>query len=208
MAESKIKPSAIKSTVETQVNTNGSTVLATKSDIIQTETDWTAKFSQVGGENIYDNGDNFINRFSLYDGSAWLDGSPNFESVPEWGAVDAVRCKLSAGNSVLKAILLIANSYELQPGEPYTLSVYVKNNRPDRQMEIRTNRFGTQTVEGGETKRVVISGIGDETQSAQIQLRSITEGHYVDVTIWRWEKETGKKAKLIKNTRGENNEQQ
>ena len=31
---------------------------------------------------------------------------------------------------------------------------------------------------------------------------------YVDVTIWRWEKETGKKAKLIKNTRGENNEQQ
>ena len=30
---------------------------------------------------------------------------------------------------------------------------------------------------------------------------------YVDVTIWRWEKETGKKAKLVKNIGGEKNGQ-
>ena len=59
-AESKITPTAIKNTIESQLQSNGSTVIASKSDITQTVKDITFNFTQSGGANLVRNG-NFKN---------------------------------------------------------------------------------------------------------------------------------------------------
>ena len=187
-AEQKLTPTSITQTVE-----NNTTTLATKAEVQTTAENWTAKFSSIGGRNLYEYSENLLNRFVTYEGSQYASGYPKYVDVPEYDVNNAVQLRTTnVGDSVLKLYTTVALAQDLENGEPYTMSFYIKNNRTNEYMEVGSNRWpGIERVEAGETKRVVFSGVGSDTGHAQIQLRARGVGYYIDCALWHVKLERG-----------------
>lgn len=191
-AEQKITPTAIKQTVEEQIQVNGSTILATKGDITLTKEEWTAIFSDIGGANLYPDSENLKGKFSTIAGSVITTQQEGI-SVPEWGATNATRVVTStAGTSEIKAYLPLSSDYPFLSGKTITMSVYIKNNRSGLPLLVRANRFSsTITLQPLEAKRIIITGSSTENGQLQVQLRAPSASGYIDATIWHPKFELG-----------------
>ncbi|WP_040981096.1 phage tail spike protein [Oceanobacillus jeddahense] len=149
---------------------------------------------EAGGTNLNKDSNNFsASRLISWDG-ARITVTENV-SVDEWGATDATNIFTTSGNETgqLKALKNITNDITTVVGETYTVSVYVKNNRAERSMEVRINGiegFPVTTIEPNEAKRVVVTGKRNEN-FLQIQFRAYGTTFYMDCTVWRAQVEEG-----------------
>lgn len=184
---------AITQKVQAAKNAQNEPLFALTSEVKQTVDTWTAKFSQVGGENLFrDSEDLSAGRWTLYQGAAFTSGYPTTVAVPEWSTEEAWRVRTtSAGTNATKAYVNLSQDLAKLRSRPFTLSVYAKNNRTDASVEVSTNRFGGETLGPGEMRRIIISGENDNGLFMQLQLSAQSAAHYLDVTIYHPKFETG-----------------
>lgn len=165
--------------------------VATKADLTLTSENLTAKFSQIGGENLFKDSED-LSSWVLYQGATMVSGYPLQESVPEWSTDEAWRVRTtSLGSSDIKAYINISSDLAKLRSRPFTFSVYAKNNRTDASVRIGTNRFGSEILAPSEMKRIIISGENDNDLFMQLQLSAQTANHYLDVTLYHPKFETG-----------------
>lgn len=166
--------------------------VATEADVNFTSEKLEGRFRQIGGENLITFSEDFADRLILFEGAKFATDYPKVVEVEEWGAEDALRIRTRAdGTSAIKAYINLSSDFAKMRNQPYTISVYAKNNRNDQPVTIGTNRFGSVTLEPSEVKRVVISGSNDLDKILQLQLISRGSGYYLDVTLWHPKWETG-----------------
>lgn len=167
--------------------TIGALTADTQSDILNSEI-------EVGGRNLLIN--STYPRMITYQGSTVTAIYDNV-AVPEWGATDALRRKVTTGTSNIGLILFGSQAsvnqtpFSYLNGVPYTVSIYVKNNHSGNRVNV-TNNIG-QNVElaPGESKRCVMYTTGNGNSSIQILFRALTAGNDIDVTFWHPQVEYG-----------------
>lgn len=107
------------------------------------------------------------------------------QSVPEWGASNAVRTVITGGTNVIKG--RVATGILTVGGVTYTSSIYAKNNGTTPVI-INSNFAGSTTLQPGESRRISFTGsrpVGATDASIQwiIQVPDVSQS--VDVTLWR-----------------------
>ncbi|HEL2202518.1 TPA: hypothetical protein TZE08_002141, partial [Streptococcus suis] len=111
------------------------------------------------------------------------------QSVQEWQATDAVRVQGTKGSDNVFCYLNTGRSaYKSISGVKYVHSIYIKNTGAP--FQISNNLRKTIDIATGETKRVVIFGVGTGTSYLQIDFRQSGTGQ-LDFYYWHPQIETG-----------------
>ncbi|MDN2968940.1 phage tail spike protein [Streptococcus suis] len=111
------------------------------------------------------------------------------QSVQEWQATDAVRVQGTKGSDNVFCYLNTGRSaYKSTSGVKYVHSIYIKNTGAP--FQISNNLRKTIDIATGETKRVVIFGVGTGTSYLQIDFRQSGTGQ-LDFYYWHPQIETG-----------------
>ena len=145
---------------------------------------------QVGGRNLYPNSMH-IGDFSGYLGSTCT--IKRNIPVADWGAEDAISISAGYGTSILKSLVSIEPLQKVT-GETVTFSIYVKNDDYTPVILFINGIDGvvSKTIEKYSIERVVFTGTYRKSYTwFQVQLRTITEGHSLNVTLWHPKLERG-----------------
>lgn len=111
------------------------------------------------------------------------------QSVQEWQATDAVRVQGTKGSDNVFCYLNTGRSaYKSTSGVKYVHSIYIKNTGAP--FQVSNNLRKTIDIATGETKRVVIFGVGTGTSYLQIDFRQSGTGQ-LDFYYWHPQIETG-----------------
>lgn len=120
------------------------------------------------------------------------------ETVTEWSTSAAIRSYGTGGTSkVLGTMGGVSTSTQTSLSTVnYVYSIYIKNNHPTETIFVAPNHNGDskQGVAPGETKRIIISGLGNNTHNIQFNFSTSTEGKEFDFTYWHPQIEIGNKA--------------
>ena len=130
-------------------------------------------------------------KFALYGGTKATTES-NI-SVPEWGATDATRIYGTGGAYKIVLLKTLLSGVTVK-GTSYTNSIYIKNNHATNSITVYNNLGSRVTLNAGEAKRVVLTGVGNGIGGLQYQLYTDTVGAEFDITYWHPKVEYGKVA--------------
>ncbi|MGX7104131.1 glucosaminidase domain-containing protein [Globicatella sanguinis] len=149
----------------------------------------------VGGRNLIIGSE--TREFYPYQGSN-LTHTHGIE-VPEWHASDAIKVTGTTGSHTVFATLSTGRPSATDPdayvkeGEPYTYSIYFKNDGANDITVNSNGNVGGDVVKSGELKRVVLSDYVPETGSKSFNQFTIstTVGSTVNFTYWHPQIEKG-----------------
>lgn len=167
------------------------------SDVTALETTANQKFTEVnekidgievGGRNLLLGSD----KQKLYGNGGGTMSAETGIAVTEWGATDAIKVTGTGGTSATFAFIANIPSTMSVANRKYTASVYVKNDG-DTDVTVKFNGVPSDSVVilSGETKRVVVHGVGNGSAHLQINLSTATAGEAFDLTYWHPKIEEG-----------------
>lgn len=170
---------------------------ATQSQLTQTAGSLTSQISavqdnldnlEIGGRNLLKNSNNF-SIYNLYQGAQRTIHSTSV-NVPEWGVNNATELTIVGGVNNIVAFRSIGASEE---GHSYVSSVYIKNvgNKP---FIVADNRGNGRTVHVGESKRVVLTSVGNGISHQQVQIRTENIGDTIRFIAYGDQIEKGNKV--------------
>ena len=146
---------------------------------------------KVGGRNLLRNSNDFTN-LGKHSGAQY--SYKTGVAVSEWNATDATEIHVTGGNSAIKLVKPIVKPSVA--GQEYTLSVWVKN-IGEYPVIISANIPGKEeTVNPGESKRVIVSGKGNGNSYFQLNIKTLQENmdKPLGFIIWRCQGENGNVA--------------
>lgn len=150
----------------------------------------TANNVEVGAVNLM-NSTNPMRDFSPYK-SAVLTLDQNYPA-PEWGTGFATRVRSTGGGSTLKFV----KGSSISPsknGQQYMFSGYVKNNS-DSNLTLTFNNLAANLIIAPRTAQFVkVPLLGNGASNAQVGFASVGAIINLDVTVWRFQIETGNVA--------------
>ena len=145
---------------------------------------------QIGGRNLLLK--SATKHISAVSGAAltFKDGEP----VAEWGATDAIRCTGTGGSNGAFASLAGVSVKSISVSDQeYVHSIYIRNNGANR-ITTDNNLGSIESVQSGESRRVVLKSKGNGKNYLQINFYTAAAGDAIDITYWHPKIELGNMA--------------
>lgn len=147
------------------------------------------KLNNIGGRNLLLN--SATKHITAYGGASltYTDGV----AVTEWGAADAIRVTGTTGPSTIFGYLNAVSQIPAAQivGQPYTYSVWVKNNGANAIQVITNGDAAAAGIEPGESKRVTVTADGISGRDVQINFYCGNTNSALDFVYWHPQIEYG-----------------
>ena len=157
---------------------------------------------QVGGRNLLLNSGNANEYFGLRSRNVSSLTYTKNVTVSEWGTSEAITVSGSGASDTIPFVFggtdrVSPSSSITINGQAYTYSLYIRNNHATNNITVTGNSIsGTTnvTLAPNDTRRVVITGIGDGSRGIQMNIVTATAGVEFNFTFWHPKMEYGNKV--------------